>query len=244
MSIAADTVAAAPVPTDGPGDTTTSQISADAPSAAETKSNGVDAADTDGDKYAKQADDDSSQPKHVIVPKPVEVNSVPETPVNAQTPAGGTPRLELQTTATEQDDPDGKEDNRDENAFLKDDDDDEEGKEQPATTANTDADAAVAAAPAPAPAPATTNGKRKAEDEETEANGNGQETKTEKEQKNERPDKKSKVTDTISEKVSGVKEKVESKIGGGRSKKAKAPPAVGRTERKTRSQGPVEQTAQ
>jgi hypothetical protein len=87
--------------------------------------------------------------------------------------------------------------------------------------------------------------KRKAAGEEEEgekpakaANGHEQEKSSEGDEQ--RPDKKAKLAEKIADKVSETKDKVESKVKGkpGRPKKdTKAPPPVGRTERKTRSQG-------
>ncbi|PHH70887.1 hypothetical protein CDD82_6864 [Ophiocordyceps australis] len=50
-----------------------------------------------GDDVAKTA---STGPLAAVMPKPVEVTSAPETPVNTSTPAGGTPRPELKIAET------------------------------------------------------------------------------------------------------------------------------------------------
>lgn len=203
------------------------------------------------------AADTNGSDKPAIVPKPVEVNSVPETPVNnAQTPAGGTPRPELKTAEADDDKV------KDTENGTK-----EKDEAEPVMTPAVRNDGATATT---TDAPPATNGKRKAEDEPVEENDtakpptNGNEAETtaaaaatteNKQEKDDKPpEKKAKVTDQIAEKVSEVKDKVESKIGGGgganggangnskpaRAKKEKPPPAVGRTERKTRSQGPAQ----
>ena len=89
--------------------------------------------------------------------------------------------------------------------------------------------------------------KRKATGEEEEGEklplaANGHEQEKSSEDDGERAYKKAKMTEKIADKVSEAKNKVDSKVKGkpGRPKKdTKAPPPVGRTERKTRSQGPA-----
>ena len=182
-------------------------------------------------------------------PKPVEVTSVPETPINGATPAGGTPRPELKLSEEPQKDAPTPQEAP---AILGPRDPTEGPKEdvipEPVIDENIPNGAAVMAT-------ASHNGtsageKRKAEAEEkkeekhsTEANGNGQKKMSG--QTEERPEKKPKITDKIVEKVSEVKDKIEDMGTGGKGKPGRprknknAPPPVGRTERKTRSQGPA-----
>lgn len=187
----------------------------------------------------------------VSAPKPVEVTSVPETPVNGGTPAGGTPRPELKISEEPQKEtPTPKEapvilGPRDLAAGPK-----EASPPEPITDENAPNGAAIMAT-ASHHETAATGEKRKAEEEEEEkkpsatANGNG-EAKPSEQDPEERPEKKVKLTDNIAEKVTEVKEKVEAKAAAtkgkpGRPKKDKnLPTPVGRTERKTRSQGPAQ----
>ncbi|KAG9253465.1 uncharacterized protein F5Z01DRAFT_139845 [Emericellopsis atlantica] len=169
----------------------------------------------------------------VGAPKPVEVTSVPETPVNQGTPAGGTPRPELNVGGATP-----KEKTPEPNAILgpgnnqptsapKEPEEDLAGPDQASMTGEkrklaTETEAAPA--DAPAATTASTNGNAKAEEDA------------------ERPEKKPKMTEKIADKIHEVKDKVtggegETKKAGRPKKDKKAPPAVGRTERKTRSQG-------
>jgi len=167
----------------------------------------------------------------VGAPKPVEVTSVPETPVNQGTPAGGTPRAELNIGGATP-----KEKTPEPNAILgpgdnqptsapKEPEEDLAGPDQASMTGDKRKLATeTEAAPAPATTTASTNGNAKAEEDA------------------ERPEKKPKLTEKIADKIHDVKDKVtggegETKKAGRPKKDKKAPPAVGRTERKTRSQG-------
>jgi hypothetical protein len=113
-------------------------------------------------------------------------------------------------------------------------------------------DANGGSAPKPAtvaeivPEAAAVGEKRKLEDESKESNGTTDSAATAN-QPQEHPEKKTKLTDKIVDKVSQVASKIESKTTTngsakgkpGRPKKEKKAPVVGRTERKTRSQGPI-----
>lgn len=164
----------------------------------------------------------------VAAPKPVEVTSVPQTPLDNNTPAGGTPRPELN---------------------IQEEKPKEKTPEAPVILGPSDG----AAKKEPAEPVSDANGpngvgllgeKRKAEEETTDLPAtNGNPSKSSEAEKNEdqRPEKKPKVTDKIADKVADVKDKVtggasEKKKPGRPKKDKKAPPPVGRTERKTRSQ--------
>lgn len=180
----------------------------------------------------------------VPAPKPVEVMSVPETPINNRTPAGGTPRPELNI----EEEPKEPAKNEDEVAFI--------------TTGVETGSAPVTSAPKDAimtdkpaddkPTEAATNGASKpSADDVTEAAA-GEKRKlgeaapatngaalaeAEKAEPEERA-KKARVEDVSDEPTAtepatngkGIKAKKEKKTS----------PAVGKTARKTRSQGPVE----
>ena len=204
-----------------------------------------------------------------LAPKPVEVTSVPETPVNNSTPAGGSPRPELDVLA----DPvaekpktpeapvilgraDGKPDGAPTKSIAGHPGASDKKTEKAEMTGALQDDGSAArekrklddgSAPstAPATAPSTNGSSDKEAIEEIEAEH--------------RPEKKAKVTDKITDKVSEIKDKLTGGLsssgsssatnganGGakkpGRPKKDKtAPPAVGRAQRKTRSQGPAEE---
>lgn len=170
--------------------------------------------------------------KPAVVPKPVEVNSVPETPVNNHTPVGGTPRPDLKISE------------EDKAAAEKQADSDSVAFSVPNGAGDATAHPAPEEPVTELPSGAGPE-KRKAEDEAApEANGDAAGTAA----GEERPEKKAKLTDKFAERVAEIKDKVESKIGGGGGAKGKGgrpkkdktnPPPVGRTERKTRSQGPV-----
>ncbi|KAI6779292.1 uncharacterized protein J7T54_001022 [Emericellopsis cladophorae] len=169
----------------------------------------------------------------VGAPKPVEVTSVPETPVNHGTPAGGTPRPELNiggaTPNEKTPEPNailGPGDNQPTSA-PKEPVEDLAGPDRASTTGDKRkivTETETAPADAPTATTASTNGNAKAEED------------------SERPEKKPKLTEKIADKIHDVKDKVtggegETKKAGRPKKDKKAPPAVGRTERKTRSQG-------
>lgn len=172
----------------------------------------------------------------VRAPKPVEVTSIPPTPVNGgATPVGGTPRPELPL-----EDPEQK----------------EQTPEAPVILGPHDPSIPKEVAPEPVSDIGGPNGKavmagalsggekRKSAEEPTATNGGAKDE--------DRPEKKTKFMDKIADKVQDIKEKVEDMTTSGGSKgkpgrppgrknsKSKAvPAAVGKTERKTRSQGPI-----
>lgn len=213
-----------------------------------------------------------------VAPKPVDVTSVPQTPVNNSTPAGGSPRPELEIAPEPAPEkaktPEapvilGRADEKPYSDAA----DKEATDKAEAPSALQDDSATTAAgekrklddgtAPTTAVAPPSTNGNAATDKEEME------EIEAER-----RPEKKTKVTEKIADKVAEVKDKL---TGGsndkekgndnddaaalatknnngngngatngngakkpGRPRKDKtAPPAVGRAQRKTRSQGPV-----
>ena len=169
----------------------------------------------------------------VAAPKPVEVLSVPQTPINNQTPAGGTPRPELSFEEP-------KESPKDEEAAVF-----EEAQEDSSTKASKDKEsiadkivekvtngaAQVAEMTGALP---ETGDKRKAE-EAGAATTNGDVVISDKPDSEERSGKKARVEDA-GESVPATN----GKPGPGRPKKKKDAPVVGKTLRKTRSQGPVE----
>lgn len=161
------------------------------------------------------------------LPRPVEVKSVPDTPVNNSTPAGGTPRpvLDISQEPIKAPEPEKVEL---EPAVEK------PAAEKPTITSapapapvpaaapaepepvNGDKPEPVVSAPSAAPAPAPAAGqKRKLEEDEPQA------------------EKKTKVE-------AETEAKPERKKAGRPKKDKKAPAPVGRTQRKTRSQGPAE----
>ncbi|CAM1507542.1 Fc.00g071830.m01.CDS01 [Cosmosporella sp. VM-42] len=166
----------------------------------------------------------------VAAPKPVEVMSVPETPINNQTPAGGTPRPELNVEEP-------KEDPKEEEAVMI------EGlQEEEATNGPKDeesiADKIVEKVTNGATKVAEMTGalpesgdKRKAEEPAT----NGDVVMSDKPDSEERSGKKARVEDAAESAPA-----TNGKPGPGRPKKKEKAPAVGKTLRKTRSQGPVE----
>ncbi|KAJ4314276.1 hypothetical protein N0V84_008979 [Fusarium piperis] len=181
---------------------------------------------------------------NVPAPKPVEVMSVPETPINNRTPAGGTPRPELNIEEESKEPPK----NEDEVAFIT---TGVETGSAPAVSAPKDAP--MTDKPADdKPTEAATNGASKpGSDDVTEAAA-GEKRKlseaapttngaspadAEKAEPEERA-KKARVDDVADEPT--ATETATNGKGTKAKKDKKAPPAVGRTARKTRSQGPVE----
>ncbi|KAF5000070.1 hypothetical protein FDECE_11314 [Fusarium decemcellulare] len=181
------------------------------------------------------------------VPKPVEVMSVPETPINNQTPVGGSPRPELKIEEEPKEPPK----NEDEAAFV--------------TTGVETGSAPAVSAPKdlpmtdkPAddkPTEAATNGSIKPEvsdvsdasagekrklDEPAPAPNGAAPAVAEKPAVEERAEKKARVED-VADEPTAVETATNGKNSNGKAKKdKKIAAAVGRTARKTRSQGPVE----
>nr|RBQ83958.1 hypothetical protein FVER53263_10213 [Fusarium verticillioides] len=179
-------------------------------------------------------------------PKPVEVASVPETPVNNMTPAGGTPRPVLNLEEEPKETPK----NEDENAFI------------------TDAPTSAPAVSAPKDVPMTDNAaddkpagingaskpevndvaeaaageKRKAEEPPAATNGASDPAPTEKSESEERAEKKARVEDVADEPTTTENTSPNGKHENGKAakKNKKDTPVAGKTARKTRSQGPVE----
>ncbi|KAH7131523.1 hypothetical protein B0J13DRAFT_105815 [Dactylonectria estremocensis] len=179
------------------------------------------------------------------VPKPVEIMSVPQTPLNNSTPAGGTPRPELKIDEEPKDQP-----KEEEAPFIL-------GLQEPNSTP-ADSVSKNSEANADKPAEAATNGdnkdvemtgvlpsstssesasgeKRKLEDPVI-ATTNGDDTSSEdKSGSEERADKKARVEDDDAPALAATNGKAT------KAKRAKkAAPVAGKTARKTRSQGPVE----
>lgn len=159
------------------------------------------------------------------LPKPVEVVSVPQTPLNNQTPAGGSPRPELKIDEEPEEAPQeaqvilGPADEADTNGASE----DIELKDAPASdTGSESAKRKLNEEPAVA-AVATSNG-----DASQEKNGS-----------NGRAGKKARVEDVPAAPARVGRPPANGKAGKAKREK-KVEPAVGRTARKTRSQGPVE----
>ncbi|KAM0555813.1 hypothetical protein ACHAPJ_006210 [Fusarium lateritium] len=179
-------------------------------------------------------------------PKPVEVASVPQTPINNQTPAGGTPRPVLNIEEESKETPK----NEDEAAFIT---TGVETTSAPAVSAPNDvsmtdkpADAGINGASKPQVndvADAAAGEKRKAEEVPAPTNGAAVPAVAEKSESEERAEKKARVEDVADEPpaVEDASPNGKSDNGKAAKKDKKAsPPAAGRTARKTRSQGPVE----
>ncbi|CAH0023003.1 unnamed protein product [Clonostachys rhizophaga] len=192
----------------------------------------------------------SDGPSHLgVAPKPVEVTSVPETPVNGgQTPVGGTPRPELKIT---EDESEQKETPKEAPVILGPNTEKKPSAPEPVSdVGGPDHLSSKPTAGATDMGDSTPVGeKRKVEEETKPATKDEPEKQANEsvEHNEERPEKKAKVTDRIADAVDDIKEKVESKLQTngkkkpGRPKKDKsAPPPVGKTQRKTRSQGPIE----
>ncbi|KAF5677035.1 hypothetical protein FHETE_1937 [Fusarium heterosporum] len=181
-------------------------------------------------------------------PKPVEVTSVPQTPINNMTPAGGTPRPVLNLDEEPKETPK----NEDENAFVS---ADAEATSAPPTSAPED----VTMTDKPDDdKPADTNGasklegndvaeaaagdKRKAEEPPAAINGASSPVVAEKSSSEERAEKKARVQDVANEPTATDDAALNGKNDNGKAAKKdkKSVPVVGKTARKTRSQGPVE----
>ncbi|RMJ13968.1 hypothetical protein CDV36_006336 [Fusarium kuroshium] len=177
-------------------------------------------------------------------PKPVEVMSVPETPINNRTPAGGTPRPELNI----EEEPKEPAKNEDEVAFIT---TGVETGSAPAVSALKDA--TMTDKPADdKPTEAATNGAGKSSADDITEAAAGEKRKlgeaapatngaapaeAEKAEPEERA-KKARVEDVADEPT--ATETATNGKGTKAKKEKKAAPVVGKTARKTRSQGPVE----
>lgn len=160
-------------------------------------------------------------------PKPVQCTSVPDTPIKGTTPANGSPAPELRIEPEAASNDQGATSQNDKNAIL--------GPQDPSNPKRAapepEVDIAGPDSPelpkrsvdAPVPAPASDD----AADEASEAP----------------PGKKAKLSDKAANLVDSIKEKVTGKSDSGsnnRITKDKSRPAPGKTERKTRSQGPAD----
>jgi hypothetical protein len=181
-------------------------------------------------------------------PKPVEIASVPQTPINNMTPAGGTPRPVLNIEEEPKETPK----NDDENAFIT---TDADTASAPPTSALKD----VSMADKPTDdKPAAINGaskpevndvaevaageKRKAEEPPAATNGSSALAAAEKSSSEEPAEKKARVQDVADEPTATDDAPLNGKQENGKAAKKdkKVVPTVGKTARKTRSQGPVE----
>ncbi|RSL86902.1 hypothetical protein CEP51_002566 [Fusarium floridanum] len=177
-------------------------------------------------------------------PKPVEVMSVPETPINNRTPAGGTPRPELNI----EEEPKEPAKNEDEVAFIT---TGVETGSAPAVSAPKDATMTDKPADDKLTEAATNGAGKSSADDITEAAA-GEKRKlgeaapatngaapaeAEKAEPEERA-KKARVEDVADEPT--ATETATNGKGTKAKKEKKAAPVVGKTARKTRSQGPVE----
>lgn len=176
-------------------------------------------------------------------PKPVEVMSVPETPINNRTPAGGTPRPELNI----EEEPKEPAKNEDEVAFIT------TGVETGSAPTSAPKDATMTDKPADdKPTEAATNGASKPSTDDVTEAAAGEKRKlgeaapatngaapaeAEKAEPEERA-KKARVEDVADEPT--ATETATNGKGNKAKKEKKAAPVVGKTARKTRSQGPVE----
>ena len=158
-------------------------------------------------------------------PKPVEVKSVPQTPINDRTPAGGTPRPELDISQEPVQKPES-----DKPATL---------PEAKAATSVPKPESSLNGAKEPAPTPAPTPAlgqKRKFEDE-----AESKLEHTEKKAKAEESKAASNgATETAAAPAAEAPAATSAPKKAGRPKKKKTAAPVGQTQRKTRSQGPVE----
>ncbi|KAF5022500.1 hypothetical protein F66182_5472 [Fusarium sp. NRRL 66182] len=173
-----------------------------------------------------------------VPPKPVEVASVPETPVNNQTPAGGTPRPVLNIEEETKEAPK----NEDEAAFVT---TDVETTSAPAVSAPKDvsmSDEGINGASKPDVDDVAAGEKRKAEEPAAATNGASAPVEADKSGSEERAEKKARVEDVADEPTATEDAAANGKSENGKAAKKdkKAAPVVGKTARKTRSQGPVE----
>jgi hypothetical protein len=167
-------------------------------------------------------------------PKPVEVASVPQTPINNMTPAGGTPRPVLNIEEEPKDSPK----NEDENAFVT------TGVETTsAPTVSEPKDVNGTSKPEVNDvAEAAAGEKRKAEEPPAATNGASVPVLVEKPKSEEPAEKKARVEDVADEPTATEDAAPNGKQENGKTlkKDKKVVPTVGKTARKTRSQGPVE----
>ncbi|WZH48225.1 uncharacterized protein QYS62_009394 [Fusarium acuminatum] len=181
-------------------------------------------------------------------PKPVEIASVPQTPINNMTPAGGTPRPVLNIEEEPKETPK----NDDENAFVT---TDADAASAPPTSAlkdvsmtdkpTDDKSAAINGASKPEVndvAEVAAGEKRKAEEPPAATNGSSALAAAEKSSSEEPAEKKARVQDVADEPTATDDAPLDGKQENGKAAKKdkKVVPAVGKTARKTRSQGPVE----
>ncbi|OAA35461.1 hypothetical protein BBO_08685 [Beauveria brongniartii RCEF 3172] len=170
------------------------------------------------------------------IPRPVEVKSVPDTPANTGTPAGGTPRpvLDISQEPISKPEVEAKSDAPTSVPGM--------AKPESASNGASAKPASVTAAPAPTPAATTTipglsatNGqKRKFEDEADSAEKKAKFEEPSKPVSNGNAEASAAVEDAAS---AGDSAPAPKKVG--RPKKKATPAPVGRTQRKTRSQGAV-----
>ncbi|KAL6916109.1 hypothetical protein ACHAP8_006301 [Fusarium lateritium] len=162
-------------------------------------------------------------------PKPVEVASVPQTPINNMTPAGGTPRPVLNIEEEPKDSPK----NEDENAFIT---TGVETTSAPAVSEPKDVNGTNDVADAAA------GEKRKAEEPPAATNGASAPVVSDKPESEEPVEKKARVEDVADEPTATEDAAPDGKQENGKTlkKDKKVVPPVGKTARKTRSQGPVE----
>ncbi|CEI62646.1 hypothetical protein FVEN_g5175 [Fusarium venenatum] len=162
-------------------------------------------------------------------PKPVEVASVPQTPINNMTPAGGTPRPVLNIEEEPKDSPK----NEDENAFVT---TGVETTSAPTVSEPNDVNGTNDVAEAAA------GEKRKAEEPPAATNGASAPIVTEKPESEEPVEKKARVEDVADEPTATEDAAPNGKQENDKTlkKDKKVVPPVGKTARKTRSQGPVE----
>ncbi|KAH6888533.1 hypothetical protein B0T10DRAFT_55820 [Thelonectria olida] len=164
-------------------------------------------------------------------PKPVEVISVPQTPLNNQTPAGGSPRPELKIDEEPEEKPE-----EEAQVILGPGDEVANKGDESADAETNGASEDIDIKDAPVSETASESAKRKLDDEAAAvATANGDASKEEKKVSNGRAGKKARVEDVPA--PTSAQPATNGKSG--RTKK-KVEPVVGRTARKTRSQGPVE----
>ncbi|KPM37185.1 hypothetical protein AK830_g9395 [Neonectria ditissima] len=180
------------------------------------------------------------------VPKPVEVMSVPQTPINNGTPAGGTPRPELKIDEEVKEKPKEEEavvilglqepestpvDSEPKDSEAMDTEPITDKLTEVATNGSSKDVEMTGALPSSDSSESASGEKRKLDDEPSTTNGEASED--DKSGSDGRSDKKARVEDVPDQPATNGKSKAK------REKKS-AIPVAGRTARKTRSQGPVE----
>jgi hypothetical protein len=168
------------------------------------------------------------KPPHVTsipavgAPKPVQCMSVPDTPLKGTTPATGSPAPELRI----EQEPVGQgqlhTSQNDKNAIL--------GPQDPS----------VPKRPAPEPEVDIAGPDSPEQQQKAPSNEPPQTAEAESGGSDPPPEKKAKLADKAADVVNNVKAKVTGKPNGSRASKDKPRAAPGKTERKTRSQGPAE----